>query len=185
MLKNKKHPEEHKTLHPLKLYCFSLMLQADPHTFSGPQNFSGCAGLSSNIGCSHVSPLWEWPLWLCFCYIFITKFASMNHWQNMSKEIPSRYQVGRYGGLIYPWPRQHLLADPPEHLMLPPRQTGQNLFPSCISHQTHHFFAFVTVTACISSARMLSVVLLDYDTPLAVTDSFQSCAALSMTMAIL
>ena len=109
----------------------------------------------------------------------------MNHWQNMSKEIPSRYQVGRYGGLIYPWPRQHLLADPPEHLMLPPRQTGQNLVPSCISHQTHHFFAFVTVTACISSARMLSVVLLDYDTPLAVTDSFQSCAALSMTMAIL
>lgn len=35
-----------------------------------------------------------------------------------------------------------------------------NLFPSRISHQTHHFFAFVTVTACISSARMLSAVLL-------------------------
>ena len=48
-----------------------------------------------------------------FLLHIITKFASMNHWQKMSKEIPSHYQVRRYGRLIYPYPGQRLLAKSP------------------------------------------------------------------------
>lgn len=48
-----------------------------------------------------------------FLLHIITKFASMNHWQKMSTEIPSHCQVRRYGRLIHPWPWQHLLAKSP------------------------------------------------------------------------
>lgn len=95
-----------------------------------------------------------------FLLHIITKFASMNHWQKMSKEIPSHCQVGRYGRLIHPWPWQHLLAKSPRTFNAATQTNRAKPLPeSHFPSNSSFFFAFVTITACISSAHMLFSML--------------------------
>lgn len=84
----------------------------------------------------------------------------MNHWQKMSKEIPSHYQVGRYGRLIYPWPWQHLPVKSPQTFDAATQTNRAKSLPESHFSSNASFFAFVTITACISSAHMLLFIML-------------------------